>query len=343
MTSRALVIGPAEYAGESGVRAYTEIGVSAVQYGEVLAGNPMWGGDRCRVLGPDEVMTAGDVMAALEEEAGRTGPDDIFMVVYIGHGAYWNDVPGAEVHFSVGSSYKDKPWTWLSSWYLYRAMRLCRAGLKVLIADCCYSNMLPHLGNGIRSLPGVLDDAGQGTCVLTALKDDNVRAWPHGCERLPGRLAHCTPFSGHLLNVLGNGTTDHRPELTLGLLRDAVEEEMSLCPIQHDRPRMLLNDARESRALFTNRMDPAKRAPRPDVPAGTGEWVTALLQGNDCDLRELLKDPRRTGDVVARLRASSRDGAASIARRIDKEASERFTEPGDFARYWNKAERAPRP
>ncbi|WP_344962074.1 hypothetical protein [Streptomyces thioluteus] len=153
MASRALVIGPAEYAAESGVRTYTEIGVSAVQYGEVLAGNPMWGADHCRVLAPEEVRTAEGVMAALEEEARRTGPGDIFMVVYIGHGAYWGDVPGAEVHFSVGSSYKDKPWTWLSSWYLYRAMRLCKADLKVLIADCCYSKHAAPPGQRVRHPP----------------------------------------------------------------------------------------------------------------------------------------------------------------------------------------------
>ncbi|WP_157868528.1 hypothetical protein [Streptomyces caatingaensis] len=343
MTSRALVIGPAEYAPDSGVPRYDEIGVSAVQYGEVLAGNPMWGKDRCRVLMPEEVRTAESVMSALETEARRTGPGDILMVVYIGHGAYWGDVPGAEVHFSVGSSYKDKPWTWLSSWYLYRAMRLCRADLKVLIADCCYSNMLPHLGNGLDSLPGVLDDSGQGTCVLTALKDDNVRAWPLGCEALPGPLAECTPFSGHTLDVLRNGTTDHQPELTLGMLRDAVENEMRRCRFAHDRPRMLLNDAREGRALFTNRMDPARRAPRPDSPVGAEEWAAALLRGSDCDLEELLNDPRKTGDVVALLRTSHREGAAAVARRIDEQASLRFRSPRDFARYWNKAERALRP
>ncbi|GAA2921778.1 hypothetical protein GCM10020221_17460 [Streptomyces thioluteus] len=203
--------------------------------------------------------------------------------------------------------------------------------------------MLPHLGNGFDTLPGVLDDAGQGTCVLTALKDNNVRAWPHGCEELPGELAHCTPFSGHVLNILKNGTTDHQSRLTLGLLRDAVEDEMRRCRFQHDRPRMLLNDARESRALFTNRMDPARRAPRPDTPVGAEEWVATLLRESDCDVEELLRDPRKTGDVVALLRTSPQDGAAAIAQRIDEQAFRRFRSPQDFARYWNKAERALRP
>ncbi|GHF71648.1 hypothetical protein GCM10010218_61080 [Streptomyces mashuensis] len=339
MASRAVVIGPWEYADDAGVPRYEEIGISAAQYGKVLADNPMWGEDRCRVLTKEEVDTADGVMAALEEEAGRTGAGDVFLVVYVGHGAYWGDVPGAEVHFSVGSSYDGKPWTWLSSWYLYRAMRLCRADLKVLIADCCYSNMLPHLGNGLDTLPGVFDDAGQGTCVLTALKDDNIRAWPLGCTELPGELAKCTPFSGHLLDVLQRGTTDYRPHITLGLLRDAVVSEMRRCRFDHDKPRMLLNDARESRALFTNRMDAALREPHPGSPVSAKEWVAALLRGNGCDLEELLQDPRKTGEVVALLRTSSREGAAAIAQHLEERASALFRSH-DFARYWNKAERA---
>ena len=61
----------------------------------------------------------------------------------------------------MGSSHRDKPWTWLSSWYVYRVMRKARARLKVVIADCCYSNLLPQLGEE-PLLPGVLGELDEG-------------------------------------------------------------------------------------------------------------------------------------------------------------------------------------
>lgn len=335
MARRAVVIGPAEYGPDSGIPSYSWISASARTYAEVLAGDDMW--TSCRLVTQDELRTADGVMQAVQEVADQTEPDDVFMVVYVGHGAHWRDLPGPQVHFSVESSRRDSPWTWLSSWYLYRAMRKSEAKLKVLIADCCYSNELPKLGGSPDAL-GILDE---GSCVLTATKNDWHYADAEGCPALPYPLSECTPFSGHLLNVLLRGTEDPNEQLTLGMVHDAVQAGMHRCVTSHDVPNMTLNGARERTRLFTNRMDPALRRRPPGLPVGTAEWVETLMrpQDVDLDLSNLLRDPRQTGKVVATLYEQRNDGGRAIAHEINKQANEQFA-PREFARYWNQVERA---
>ncbi|SNX63791.1 hypothetical protein SAMN06272735_5603 [Streptomyces sp. TLI_55] len=339
MAFRAVVIGPARYAEDSGIDSHPSIGASAQMYGETLAADGMWGPDSCRVLGEDEVQTTDGVMRALQQAADETTPQDIFLVVYVGHGQYWSDLPGAQVHFSVGRSFRDKPWTWLSSWYVYRVMRKARARLKVLIADCCYSNLLPQLGEE-PLLPGVLGELDEGTCVFTAVKNLNF-ADAAGCPSLPGDLAQCTPFSGHLLRILQNGTKDHNHQLTIGLLREAVKQEMERCPTaRHQVPRMSLNDARDGTPLFTNHMEPARRDLAPRLPVAPEDWVRTLLLDRDDRLEELLKDAQKTGAVVALLNGAPDEASRHLAGYIDDRANSAFTEPRAFARYWNQVDRA---
>jgi hypothetical protein len=104
-------------------------------------------------------------------------------------------------------------------------------------------------------------------------------------------------------------------------------------------PRMSLNDARERTPLFTNRMDPNSRNRPPDVPVEPDQWVKTLMRERAFDLNGLLKDPRRTGEVVALLCAAPDEASRHIAQRIDAQANEKFA-PHDFARYWNRVERA---
>ncbi|MEU6378230.1 hypothetical protein [Streptomyces sp. NPDC046909] len=338
MAFRAVVIGPGRYAPDSGIDSHPSIGASARMYGEVLAADGMWGPDSCRVLGEEDVQTTGGVMKALKEAADETGPNDILLVVYVGHGQYWSDLPGAQVHFSVGSSHQDKPWTWLSSWYVYRVMRKAKARLKVLIADCCYSNLLPQLGEE-PLLPGVLGELDEGTCVFTAVKNLNF-ASADGCSSLPGDLAQCTPFSGHLLRILQNGTKDYNHQLTIGLLREAVKREMERCPAaRHQVPRMSLNDARDGTPLFTNRMEPTRRDLAPQLPVAPEEWVRTLMLDRDDRLEELLKDAGKTGDVVALLSAQPDEASRHLASYIDDRANTAFTDPVAFARYWNQVDK----
>jgi hypothetical protein len=337
MASRAVVIGPASYAPDSGIPAHETIAASARMYGEILGDDPLWGRDRVTVLGQHELDSIADVMTPVQQAADQAERGDILLIVYIGHGAYWSDVPGAQVHFAVNSSREGAPHTWLSTWYLYRAIRRSRASLKVLIADCCYSNLLPQLGGG-ESLPGALGVMDEGTCVLTAVKDVNLAA-ALGCPRLPEKFAACTPFSGHLLRVLAAGTRNHNDELNLGLIRDAVKEELRDCGgAQHDQPRMILNDAREGVPLFSNRMAPSKRERPPHRPGTADEWVTAVMRENDVALDALLANAELTGDVVARLWERPEDSGRRVARRINDRAIKLFREPAVFAQYWSRVD-----
>ncbi|MER6154548.1 hypothetical protein ABT147_03285 [Streptomyces sp. NPDC001868] len=337
MASRALVVGVGAYDDDSGIHGYPTIEASARAYGEALARDPRWGAaERSPVLEPGRARTADGVMRALHEAAAAgEGPEDTLLVVYVGHGAYWQDVPGGQVHFAVGSSRINEPWTWLSAWYVYRAIRKSRAGLKVLIADCCYSSMLPHLGSE-SALPGVLGTRYQGTCVLTAVGGNVHNAWAGACANLPAPLDGCTTFSGHLLNVLAQGMPDHPDDLTLGALRAGIDESMQECGV-HPTPRMLLNDASEAAPLFTN--SAKGRRPRTRTPETVDEWVRELLLNGERNLPGLMSRPDLAGRVVVRLKAGD-EQSRDLARRVDRRAGELLTNPVDFVLYWGEIEPA---
>jgi hypothetical protein len=343
MASRAVIIGPANYAENSGLESHREIYESARCYGEVLGSDRRWGSDQVTVLPEDKLGSINDVMDAVQAAAdATTGEDDTLLVIYVGHGAYWDDVPGAQVHFAVNSARAQAPFSWLSSWYVYRAMRKAKASLKVLIADCCNSNFLPQLsGTHDAALPGVLGEQSSGSCVLAAVKDVR-RASPVGCDspQLDERFRRCTPFSGHLLNVLSRGTEDNGEDLTLGMIHDALRTDISQCVRRHDQPRMILNDARERMPLFSNRMDPSRRTRPTQVPGSADDWAQILLKESNYSLDRLFNDPETTGEVVARLSHSPHEAGRRIALRVNERADKAFRTPDLFARYWEKVAQA---
>ncbi|WP_330335911.1 hypothetical protein [Streptomyces sp. NBC_00557] len=345
MASRALVIAPGEYQPGSNIPGWPTIAASGRMYREVLAGDELWGADGCRVLDPDEAGTIDGVMRALEETAAEVGPSDTLLVVYVGHGACWGDVPaGDQVHFSVGTSQDRAPWTWLNSWYVYRAMRKSAAGLKVLIADCCYSHRLGDLGPAGEEpkLPGVMGRQFEGTCVLSALGQDAALAGPlasaAGCPGLPAPFDQCTPFSGHLLNVLARGTRDRKDHLTFGLLREAIKAEMEKCTAGHPQPRMVLRDAPDGTQIFTNRMAADQRVD-PSLPTDRHGWIDWLKGDPDARIPYLLKDECTTADVVATLCDRGDDDSLKLAEHIDIRANEAYRSPDTFARYFSRMER----
>jgi hypothetical protein len=342
MTSRAVIIGAHRYAEGSGLEPHPEIGRSAHWYGEVLKDNSLWGADRVEVVPADQLETINGAMDAVQRAADQVKAGETLMVVYIGHGAYWEDVPGSQVHFAVNSSRMAVPYTWLSSWYVYRAMQRSKASLKVLIADCCYSNFLPALGAEDGELRGVLNEKNQGTCVLTAVRKMNL-APAEGCTnpKLPERFRQCTPFSGHLLDVLSKGTLSYRDTLSLGMIREAVRTEMAACNRHPDLPRMILNDTTDEAPLFTNHMDRSQRDPEPDQPRSVGDWVERLLvkQEGEYELRRLFAEPETAGDVVVELLRRPGDAARRKGLYVNERASAHFTS-SLFADYWNKASRA---
>jgi Caspase domain len=343
MASRAVIIGPSQYAEGSGLDPHPEIRQSAYCYGEMLRQDDLWGADRVEVVPEEGLNAVNDVMDVVQRAADQAKSGDTLMVVYVGHGAYWEDLPGSQVHFALNSSRRAAPYGWLSSWYIYRAMRRSKATLKVLIADCCYSNFLSALGDEDGELDGVLNEKYNGTCVLTAVKKFN-RAGAEGCENpeLPPELRKCTPFSGHLLNVLKKGSATYRDTLSLGVIRDAVRAEMAECNRHRDLPRMILNDASDDAPLFTNRRRPSWRDPKPVDPPSEEAWVSILMekQHAEYDLNQLFADPGKTGRVVVALSRQAGEAGRIKALDVNERASVHFTEPDLFADYWAEAVRA---
>lgn len=343
MASRAVVIGPWRYAEGSGLDSHIQIRNSALKYGEVLAADGRWGADRVDVLAGDSPVSGSpqisvdDAMTVVERAADEARQGDTLLVIYVGHGKSWPDIPDRDVHFAVESSHDDKPYLWLSSWYVYRAIRRSRATLKVLIADCCYSNELERLGGREGGPPGMPGEFSQGSCVFMADGHRDVVS-PIGCPRLEEPdLRECTPFSGHLLSVLRRGTTTHHDELTLGVIREAVRADMADCGA-HGIPDMVLRGGQESTPLFTNRMVPARRNPRPSAPSSAAQWVTALKRDGDYRLDSLFGDLRMAGQVYRLLSADPESQGIAVS--ISEYATQRLQEPGLFARYWSEARRA---
>jgi hypothetical protein len=343
MASRALIIGPAHYREDpefpgnekKKLKDHDEIARSASLYGEILAADDRWWGpDQVDVLSEDQLNSIDDVMDALRR-AAKDSKDGTLLVIYVGHGMYWSDVPGSKAYFAVGSSLPGEPSGWLSSWFVYRAMRQSKAVRKILIADCCHSGELGSLGPEDGRLYTALGEAFKGSCVLTAVKD----VWgaePTGCESLGEPFTDCTTFSGHLLSVLSHGTTDARDELTIGMVYDAVRDEMKAHG--HDLPGMILNDAREQMLIFSNRRDASRRGSAASSPASPEGWAGFLLKKSDYELEPLLADPVLTGEVVALLyRHPDKDGRR-IALRVNRRANEEYRgKPEVFASYWVKA------
>lgn len=351
MPSRALIIGPARYtdnprkirtltdSGHNGEKLedHDEIRRSASLYGEVLWADDQWGPDQVEVLPEERLNSISDVMDGVNRAADGS-QDGTLLVVYIGHGMYWTDVPGSQVHFAVGSSLPDEAFTWLSSWHVYRAMRKSGAARKILIADCCYSNQLGQLGPGDGILYNALGEMFEGTCVLTAVKDvpgaTGTSCQVTGQNGLEERYRQCTTFSGHLLNVLSHGTADTEDALTIGMVFDTVRNEMRAHA--HHRPGIIPNDSGERIAIFSNNRDPSYRGPAAN-PVSPEEWVGILLKRSDYRLEPLLADPAKAGKVVTMLVRQPDEAGRPVALRVNRRASEEYNRPDIFARYWVEA------
>jgi hypothetical protein len=349
MASRALIIGPSEYSAESGLASPPGIARSRHWYGEVLKGDKRWGGDRIVVLPENELTSIDGVVRAIQSAADDARSGDTLLVIYIGHGAYWSDLPAPQVHFAVGSSRDGEPYTWLSSWYVYRAMRKSQAALKVLIADCCNSNFLEKLSgsherNGLQdeTLPGVLGEIEEGTCVLAAVKNRRD-ASAEGCKSLKvameEQFRECTAFSGHLLNLLWRGTLLIDDDFTLGAIRDILKADMKKCET-HDQPKMILNDARERIPLFSNKRKLSEQTSPEQNPDSPEKWVEIMMSEKNYNLDHLLRDPEKAGKVVELLSRHPDEAGRLIALRVNRRADEEYQDETRFARYWAVAAQA---
>lgn len=348
MTDRALIIGSARYQEGSGIQSYDEIDASASLYRKVLTEKQGWDPETVTVFHQDQPRSVDVVMDVIQDaaDAGREEDDDTLLVVYVGHGMHWPDVPGAQVHFAVGSSRLSMPHTWLSAWYVYHAIRSSWATRKTLIADCCFSNFLPNLGGAANRdalntrLMAAMGAPPKGTCVLAATTGNEDYVSPAGCADMVSEFKNCTPFSGHLLRILSEGTNFGDDDLTLQVVRDALVTEMEHCGTQHAEPGMISTGSAD-RSVFRNHKQGAERVAEAQLHT-VDDWVAFLGTRELRDFTRLLKDPATAGQVVARIlsRRGENTTARANALRASRSADEQFRDPSVFAQYWDKAEQA---
>lgn len=351
MASRAVVIGSARYAPDAELDSHLEIRHSAFQYGQVLSHAPGWnapgqvevipaykpgtGGDG-RIVSDDPPLTADDVITAVRRAAAAAGEGDILLVIYVGHGKLERERSEDHVHFAVETSRGPDPHSWLASRYVYQEIRKSAATLKVLIADCCNSRHLRNLSGMAEEhepLPMALGREYRGTCVMGPATNKDLIP-PDGCHRLQYEdLRECTPFSGHLLEILRNGTKDDSDKLTLGMIRNALERNMNSCGI-HDEP-LFIPTAKEETPFFINRTDSDKRE-KPVIPDSAAGWAKLIGEGGSFDFSSFLERPSVAGDAIALLFETP--GKRDIAlRNHDRATAELLGKPDRLARYLARA------
>lgn len=328
--SRAVIIGPSEYGAKeiSGIDSHATIAASARQWEDFLKADPLWEvtsedgetENRVRRLDRDQLGSIDGVMTSVQDAADEA--NDMLLVVYVGHGKCWEEVPGKQVHLAVESSRANAPHTWLSSWYLYRAMRSSSAPRKILVADCCWSNALGHLDGGVAEDQIVTEafntSRPEGTLVVRAVQHV-WQASSEGCPHISTpELRECTPLSGHLLSALRRGMASGGDVLSSRMVVNRFRSEMLDCQTPHPEPGGTLSGSLSDMEMFTNRLPSPSRDPRP-APATAEEWTNALLDGESHHLNQLFDEPPKIVDVVRRL--ARRPGLGpGIARDVHEQA-----------------------
>lgn len=354
MTNRAVVIGVADYIPSEGPVSHREIANSARQYAKFLRTDPRWqDGEghiellvtRPREGGSDHETeheadvrrpeTFTDVMSAIEDAANAAnGKSDTLLIVYVGHGACFDGTTGPDVYFAVGTTRSRKEYTWLPTWYIYREIRNSRAGLKILIADSCYSNFLNNLARD-NALPGPMSEYASGSLVLTASGGEQDTVYASGCGNLGDEeLGSCTPFSAHLLRILKHGIAESSDKLTIGMIKDALDREMTLYGCRHPRPRIITNTLSHRDPLFANNISPdAARNALHNAPETSEDWIRVIKRETAPDLTALFVDPEKTARVTARLYQDDPPLAAGV----DKKARSYLKEDQKvLSQYWRK-------
>jgi hypothetical protein len=326
--SRAIIIGAADYGDyeRSRLKSHFTIARSAVEWERFLKTDPLWestgdtGTDnQVRRLEHRELQSVDGVLSEVRLAAAEA--NDMLLVVYIGHGAWWSGVADSQVHLAVETSRNHDPWTWLSSSYLYYLMRESRASSKILIADCCNSDKLNRLDDGTAEDEAVTEafnaSRPEGTLVVRAVQHVSYAA-AEGCPRLASReLQECTALSGHLLDMLRRGIRNGGDVLKPRTVVNRLSREMLACPVEHPAPGGTLDGSLGEMELFTNKL--ADRVERSRIaPVTAEEWVSVLLS-DSCDLGPLLADPAKINAVVAGLARNPGPGEER-ARDIDEQA-----------------------
>ncbi|NUP45729.1 MAG: hypothetical protein HOW97_00220 [Catenulispora sp.] len=342
MPSQAVIVGDSVFReGRGALQGYESFRESALLYDELLNNLDPFKGNCTLIPGRDTSapgVDADTVMDAISDAVKKaSAPEDTLLVVYIGHGIAWDDLHNGEVHLAMYGSRDGRPWSWLPYSSIRREMMRKHDGLRIVIADCCYSNFLHRQGGSVDDAPensfAALDKA-NGTAVFTAVDPEgrDPKAWPKGCEKLSERMRRCTHFSGHFLQVLSDGSKTAGERLSLGDMRDGVVDEMRACKTPHPVGGLILRGLGDSVPFVQNALPDDK--PRELPPRSTDEdWIRALRTGRRWPIKSLLEKPDQAGRVSLSLWTIPE--AHENASRIDREANDAYRrDPGKYAMYW---------
>ncbi|NUR25582.1 MAG: hypothetical protein HOV83_06985 [Catenulispora sp.] len=343
MASRAVIIGAADYAHQrlNSPELHDAVGASAEKYLELLSSrDPFRAPDACVLLANpvsrDQVMNA--VLAAAED---AHEPDDVLLVVYIGHGKAWPHLYSDELHFAVGSSDPEQPWTWLEwrllAWAMRRDQRGPDAGLRVLVADCCYTSKLT-MGDTEESVPTGLPliGADKGLAVFSPSRSTSteVRTFPRGCRSLGEPWSRYTAFSGHFLKVLHDGSDRSGEHMLLGEVRDALHKSMKDCrdpDSHHDVPGLEMQGPNDRTPFIENAVPMKDRVWK--SPVTFEDHVADLEAGRSLQVDRVLTDPALAARLRNWLSERPRDEIAlANAARLDAAINEQASAEC-YARY----------
>lgn len=347
MPSQAVIIGDSVFRdGPGALQAHDSFRASALLYDELLNKLDPFKGNCTLIPGRAEPsgaasstgVDADTVMDAISEAVKKASArDDTLLVVYIGHGMAWDNLHNSEVHLAMYGSREDRPWSWLPYSSIRREMMRKRDGLRIMVADCCYSNFLHRQGGTADDAPensfAALDKA-NGTAVFTAVDPDgrDTNAWPKGCDTLSERMKDCTHFSGHFLQVLSEGSSTAGEKLSLGDMRDRVVDEMHRCQAPHPVGGLILRGLGDSVPFVQNPL-PADVPRQPPARITDDDWITALRTGRRWPIKPLLEKPEQAGRVSLSLWTIPE--AYENASRIDREANDAYrSDPRKYATYW---------
>jgi hypothetical protein len=336
-----VVIGTAEYDHEDLQRSVlsSAVAASARKYYETLTSrDPFRAPDACVLL--EDPVSRDEVMGAVLSAADvACGPDDVLLVVFVGHGYAWPTLYSDELHFAVRRSEPERPWTWLQwrllAWAMRRDQRGPQAGLRVLVADCCYTSRLTMGAGGGRTPTGLpLADIDKGLAVFTPSQPTSteVHAYPKGCRSLGEPWSTFTAFSGHLLKVLHDGSSRSGEYMLLGEVRDALRKSMTDCPDhEHDVAGLLMLGPNEETPFIENAVPVDDRVRK--TPVTFEEHIADLEAGRSLRMDRLVADPELAARLRLWLSGRPRDDVArAIAVRLDQAINEHA--PAEcYARY----------
>lgn len=343
MASRAVIIGAADYTHRqlNSPELHGAVDASAAQYLDLLRSRDPFRSPGACVPVPnpgsrDEVMNA-----VLDAADTASDPDDVLVVVYIGHGKAWPHLYSDELHFAVSTSDPEQPWTWLEwrllAWAMRRDQRGPDAGLRVLVADCCYTSRLTMGGTAGEARTGLpLQDADKGLAVFSPSRptSSEVRTFPRGCRTLGEPWSTCTAFSGHFLKVLHDGSERSGEYMLLGEVRDALHKSMKDCrdpDSHHDVPGLEMQGPNDKTPFVENAVPLRDRVWK--RPVTLADHVADLEAGRSLQVDRIISDPVLAADLWRWLTVRRRDEAAQAnVARLDAAINEQASAE-TYARY----------